>query len=70
MPLIMAPTNVEMSIKKISAEEKTKKHLREIGVTEGGKITLISSTANGVIVIIKEGRLCLDGTLARKIIVA
>lgn len=66
----MAPANSEFEIKKIGADEKTKRHLREIGITEGGKITLVSGTAAGVIVVVKEGRLCLDGALARKIIVA
>lgn len=70
MPLIMMPTDKEFEIKKIGADEKTKKHLREIGITEGGKITLVSGTATGVIVIVKEGRLCIDGSLARKILVA
>lgn len=70
MPLIMAPGDREMEIKKISADEKIRKHLREIGIVEGGKITLVSGTPQGVIVIVKEGRLCLDGSLARKIIVA
>lgn len=70
MPLVMAPRDREMEIKKISADDKSKKHLREIGIAEGGKITLLSSSVNGVIVIVKEGRLCLDGTLARKILVA
>lgn len=70
MPLIMAPDNEEMEIRKISADDKTKKHLREIGIVEGGRITLISGTTNGVIVIVKEGRLCLDGAVARKILVA
>lgn len=70
MPLFIAPPNRELEVKKISADDKAKKHLREIGVVEGGKITLISSSGNGVIVIVKEGRLCLDGGLARKILVA
>lgn len=70
MPLIMAQPNTEFEIKKIGVDDKTKKHLREIGVIEGGKITLISGTPTGVIVVVKEGRLCLDGALARKIIVA
>ncbi len=70
MPLVMAPVDNEMEIKRISADDKTKKHLREIGVIEGGKITLVSGSAKGVIVIVKEGRLCLDGALARKILVA
>ncbi len=70
MPLVMAPKDREMEIRKISADDKSRKHLREIGIAEGSKITLLSATVSGVIVIVKEGRLCLDGTLARKILVA
>jgi ferrous iron transport protein A len=70
MPLIMAPKNVEMEVRKITVEDKTRKHLQEIGITVGSKITLLSSGANGVIIVVKEGRLCLDGALARKILVA
>jgi ferrous iron transport protein A len=70
MPLIMAPKNVEMEVRKITVEDKTKKHLQEIGITVGSKITLLSSGTNGVIIVVKEGRLCLDGALARKILVA
>ncbi len=32
MPLVMAPVDTEMEVKKISADEKTKKHLRELGI--------------------------------------
>lgn len=70
MPLVMAPFNTAMEIKKVSADNKTKKHLMEIGIAEGSKITLVSGGEKGVIVIVKEGRLCLDGELARKILVA
>ncbi len=70
MPLIMAPCDREMEIKKISADEKTKKHLREIGVAEGSKVVRLAGSSGGVIVVVKEGRLCLDGALARKILVA
>lgn len=70
MPLVMAPVDTEMEVKKISADEKTKKHLRELGIAETCKLTLLSASPKGVIVIVKEGRLCLDGALARKILVA
>lgn len=70
MPLVMAPDNREMEVKKISADDKTRKHLHEIGICEGSKITVLAGTGSGVIVVVKEGRLCLDGTLARKILVA
>ena len=70
MPLFIAPCNREMEVRKIAADDKTKKHLMEMGITEGGKITLLSNGASGVIVVVKEGRLCLDGALSRKIMVA
>lgn len=70
MPLVMAPVDREMEVRKISADDKSRRHLREIGIAEGCKITLVSGGGSGVIVIVKEGRLCLDGALARKILVA
>lgn len=70
MPIAIAPSNIELVVRKIGAEEKTKKHLQELGITEGSSITLLSSTGGNVIVIVKEGRLCLDRNLAYKILVA
>lgn len=70
MPIAIAPSNKELVVRKIGAEEKIKKHLQELGITEGGTITLLSSSGGNVIVIVKEGRLCLDRNLASKILVA
>jgi len=70
MPIAIAPQGRELQVRKIGADEKVKRHLQELGITEGGKITLISSAGGSVIVIVKEGRLCLDRTLAGKILVA
>lgn len=70
MPIAIAPRGQEVTVRKIGADDKVKRHLQELGITEGGKITLISSAGGSVIVIVKEGRLCLDKTLAGKILVA
>ena len=70
MPVCFAPNGRELEIRKVGADDKTKKHLREIGRSEGGKITLVSSDGGNVIVIVKESRLCLDRNLAAKILVA
>ncbi len=70
MPISIAPTGRELCVRKVAAEEKVKRHLHEMGICEGGKITLISSSGGNVIVIVKEGRLCLDRQLAGKILVA
>lgn len=70
MPIAIAPAGRELLIRRVAADDKIKKHLHELGIYEGSKITLISSTGGNVIVIVKEGRLCLDKTLAGKILVA
>lgn len=70
MPIAIAPAGREMLVRKVAADDKIKKHLHELGICEGSKITLISSIGGNVIVIVKEGRLCLDRTLAGKILVA
>lgn len=70
MPIAFAPANTELEVRKVGAEEKVKKHLQELGIGVGSKITLISSSGGNVIVIVKEGRLCLDRVLAGKILVA
>lgn len=70
MPISLAPANVAMRVAKVTAEDKTRRHLQELGICEGSEITLVSKSPNGVIVIVKEGRLCLDGALARRILVA
>lgn len=70
MPIYIAPAGRELQVRKVGADEKVKKRLQELGISEGSKITLISSTGGNVIVIVKEGRLCLDRVLASKILVA
>ncbi len=70
MPIAIAPNGCPLQIKKVGAEDKIKKHLQELGVIEGGDITIVSSSGGNVIVIVKEGRLCLDRSLAGKILVA
>lgn len=70
MPIAIAPAGAELEVRKVEADEKVKRRLQEMGITVGSKITLISSGGGNVIVVVKEGRLCLDSTLAGKILVA
>lgn len=70
MPIAIAPAGRELEIRRVGADEKIKRHLQELGISEGGKITLMSSNGGNVIVIVKEGRLCLDRNLAGKILVS
>ncbi len=70
MPLALAPFNKELTVRRVGAEEKTKRHLQEMGISEGSKVTVLSSTAGNVILVVLEGRVCLDKQLASKILVA
>ena len=70
MPLSIAPSNVTVEVKRIVAVDKVKKHLGELGITAGTRITVLSSDGGSVIIIVKEGRLCLDRVLASRITVA
>lgn len=70
MPIIIAPIDTELSIVKVLVDEKTKKHLESLGVSIGGKITIISSNGGNVIAIVKGVRLALNRDVASKILVA
>ncbi len=70
MPITFASAGDELEVRKIGADEKIKKHLIELGITVGSKITLLQTSACGVIVAVKQSRLCLDKAIAIKIIVA
>lgn len=70
MPLIAAAEDMEVRIAKIAAEGELKKHLSDMGIIPGEKITVISSRSGSVIVRVKEGRVALDRNLATRIFVA
>ena len=68
MPIGLAPTNKEMKIVRILADDKTKKHLESLGVLVNALITVISSVNGGVVIAVKDGRLALDRSIASKIL--
>ena len=70
MPIALAPTNTEIKVVKILADEKTKKHLESLGILIGSSLFVVSSVNGGVVVAVKEGRLALDRSVASKILVA
>lgn len=69
MPIVIAPQNRELQIIRISADDKTKKHLESLGITTNGSITVLNSAGGSVVCKIKEGRVALDSNLSTKIFV-
>ncbi|NLL56499.1 MAG: ferrous iron transport protein A [Clostridiales bacterium] len=70
MPLAIAPINTELRVVKILMEEKTKRHLENLGVTINSVIRVISHNGGNVICIVKDGRVALDKDISKKILVA
>ena len=70
MPLMLAPLGQEMRIVKILGDEKTKKHLANLGVMVDAKITVFSSNGGSLVCIVKDGQLAIDRDVASHIFVA
>lgn len=70
MPLIIAPMNVDLKIKKILVEDKLKKHLQSLGITIDSDIRVIDNVNGNLIIVVKGVRLALDKGIAGKILVA
>lgn len=69
MPLPIAPAGVELTVKKVLADEKNKRHFENLGIIAGAPLTVISAVGGNVIVKVREGRIALDRSLAMKIFV-
>ena len=49
MPIVLAPQNTQLKIVRISADDKTKKHLESLGITVNGEISVLSSSGGTVV---------------------
>ncbi|MBQ3755281.1 MAG: ferrous iron transport protein A [Clostridia bacterium] len=70
MPIVIAPHNSLLKIVRIAADEKTKKHLENLGITLNSEITVLSSSGGSVVCKVKDGRIALDSNISTKIFVA
>ncbi len=69
MPLALANTGEENTVKKISGNQDVKQHLENLGFVVGGNVTVIASLNGNVIVKVKESRVAISEEMARKIMV-
>ena len=69
MPLTFAPQGQEVSIKKITGKDETRRFLESLGFVTGGSVTVISSMGGNVILHVKDSRIALDKSMANRIIV-
>jgi ferrous iron transport protein A len=70
MALTFAPLNRELTIIKINADDKLKKHLENLGFIIGSTLTPILDSNGSLILKIKDSKIALNKALAMKIMVA
>ena len=71
MPLVFAPINVMLKVIKILIkDEKTKRHLENLGILMNSEFLIISSSNGNVVIKYKDTRLALNKDIATKILVS
>ena len=69
MPLALANTGEENTIKKIGGSPEVKKHLENLGFVVGGNVTVITTLGGNVIVNVKEARVGISREMAQRIMI-
>lgn len=70
MPLLIAPIETPLTIRKMRLEGKELKRLLSLGVYEGAEIELVSSQGGAAVILVKDSRLALDAEISRSILVS
>ena len=69
MPLSMSSLNEEKEILKINGKDNIKRHLGNLGLVVGNKVTIISELNGNLILKVNDTKIALDKSLANRIIV-
>ena len=70
MPIAMCSIRQTVKVIRMLIDEKTKKHLEDLGVTIGADVQVVSSDGGNIIIEAKGTRLALSKNIALKILVA
>lgn len=69
MPISLAEMNKLYVIKRITGKDETRRHLANLGFVEGAEVKVVQSIDGNLIVEVKDVRVALDESLARRILV-
>ena len=69
MPIAIASINTSLKIIKILVDEKTKRHLENLGILVNANILVLAKNDGNVIIKVKDGRLAINKETALKIFV-
>ena len=69
MPLSLMKTGEKNTIKRITGEDSTKRFLESLGFVVGSSVVVVSEMGGNLILNIKDTRVALDKSMARRIVV-
>lgn len=69
LPLLLAPQNESVTIRKITGRDDVRRHLAELGFVVGASVAVVSDLAGGLILRVKDSRVALDKTMASRILI-
>lgn len=69
MSLIQAPQGESITVVRVAADEKTRKHLQDLGIMSGAQLTPLSFSDGSMIVRVRESRIAVNRDIAENIIV-
>jgi ferrous iron transport protein A len=70
MPISIAPVGKDLIVRKVSGNDKIRKHLESLGIVKDRTIRVLEQTNKGLIVLVNDMRLALDNNIAMMIQVA
>ena len=69
MPLTMAPSGSENTVKRVTGKDETRRFLESLGFVEGGRVIVVSEMGGNLIVNVKDTRIALSKSMAGRILV-
>ena len=69
MPLSLADMNTVYVVKRVTGNDQIRKHLATLGFVEGAEVQVIQSIDGNLIVEVKNVRVAIDTSLARRVMV-
>lgn len=70
MPLTMIKIGESSAIKKIMGKDEIRNFLATLGFVEGAEVTVVSQLAGNMILNIKDTRVAIDNSMAKRILVS
>ncbi len=69
MPITMVNPGESVTIRRITGKDDVRQHLAELGFVVEGQVTVVSRNGGSLIVQVKDSRIALDESMARRILI-